>query len=336
MKNFRNTVRFAIAAAAVLATAALLAQNLRIASADTSAASETPKQLFEEKCSACHQAPDPNAEAKTADGWQKTVNSMLYRHGASDSISTDQAATIVAYLDTFAIKDTTGPRPQAPRFGRSGADSTDVWPTSPIYSHAYNFQSTQVAAPFRNLQGRWSVRPAGATVGPVLVFAAGAPVKPAILIAPSSSTQGDMQIEADFRSAPPPPDTPASLAATIPLTFGLAFGVRDAANYDLASYDDRARTLTLVETHAGVSTTVLTAPLANGLSATPDGWHKLKVMVLGNQAKVWIDYEKLLVATLSTQPATSDAGVWTGTRAAAKSLVVDVYARPTADTAALQ
>src|SRR5665213_3542335 len=71
--------------------------------ADAQAQSETPVQLFQEKCSACHNLPDPQTNVMTAEGWQRTVNRMLNQHGASDSISPDQAKTIVAYLDTFAI-----------------------------------------------------------------------------------------------------------------------------------------------------------------------------------------------------------------------------------------
>jgi hypothetical protein len=324
MKMSRNPVRFAAGlAVAIAAVSTLFVQNLRVAVADTAAATETPKALFNEKCSACHNAPDPNAEAMTASEWQDTVNRMLYKHGAKDDISPDQAQTIVTYLDTFAVTAASLNQSQGPRFGHGNVDSSDVWSTNPVYSHVYQFRTTQIAAPFRSIDGRWSVRDAGN--GPLLVVAAFNAARPAILVAPTPGPHGDLQIEADFRTAPPPPDTPAAATASIPLSFGLTFDTTDSGDYDLASYDDSKRQLTLTEFRNGKPNILQIIPLESGLTATADGWHKMRVNVLENRAKVWLDYEKRIDSTLSDTPGNGGAGLWTGTRAAAKSFVLDIY-----------
>ena len=62
--------------------------------------------------------------------WQRTVNTMLTKYHASDSITSPEAAQIVDYLATFA------PKPSAPAAGGAAATrgrrtKTDVWTDAP-------------------------------------------------------------------------------------------------------------------------------------------------------------------------------------------------------------
>ncbi len=314
MSSRRLTISLAFSAlVACVSVAGLLSQSLKPAAADP--APQSPKDLFQEKCSACHDAPNPNEDVKTAVQWSRTVDAMLYQRGASSSISTAQAQTIKTYLATFAI-------PDAPRlFGRGGQNpaNADVWPGDPFYSRVYRFRTSAVAAPLKPVSGHYAVRDGGS--GPQLMLSAlpKSPT-PALLLAPTPAGAAGIQVEAEFRASAPPDS-----AVIPPVSFGLVFDATDGSNYDLASYDDSTRLLKITRIGAGTATDAASVTLPAPLTPTPDGWHKLRVMVTSSRVKVWLDYDKLIEQPLSIGSIRGSVGVWSGRRAAARSLTVDLY-----------
>ncbi len=292
-------------------------------------ANQTPKELFAEKCSACHNAPNPEAEAMTANQWQNTVNRMLNAHQASQSISPGQAQTILTYLDTFAVKPGTGGGNRGGRGGGPNGGDGDVWTTDPVYSHVYRFRDSSIIAPFRTVAGKWSVT--DSATGPQLV---GAPqmgsTHPAILVAPTPAPHGNLQIEAEFR-----PGTDTSAGAVKPASFGVTFDTVNADNYYAAEYDDSTQQLNILHVQNGQSTTVQSVAVSGGLTATPDGWHKIRVNLVGGRAKVWLDYKKLMDTVLPAAPGNGGVGLYASSRVAARSLILDVYAPPTPTLAPL-
>jgi len=329
MTTSTNTLRFcAFVFAAIAAVSVTFVRSLRAVADVAPPASQAPAELFNEKCSACHNTPNPNVEAMTAQEWQNTVNRMLYRHGASDSISPDQAKTIVAYLDTFAVSTAFTNQQSGPHFGhRSLSSIDDVWTADPTYTHVYVFRSAAIATPFQPLAAQWSIGDSGGT--PSLLLTALKPGRPALLIAPTAPS-GSMQIEAEFRR--PPINAKSTSDASPPLSFGVTFDTVDASNYDLASYDDAKRQLTLSEVRDGVAGPIQIVPYAHGLPADAGGWHKLRVNVIGSHAAVWLDYDKKIDTELPDTPTTTASGLWTGTGAAAKDFIVDIYPPDSAES----
>ncbi|MBV9849211.1 MAG: hypothetical protein JO250_05935, partial [Armatimonadetes bacterium] len=127
-------------AALVTGFAALSAPPRLTAAADTQTPADPArvaqlKALYAEKCSACHNLPNPQAQGLTRAGWRRTVDRMLNQHHASDSISPAEADQIVAYLATFAPK--TGPRRPSDPWA---TDADDVWTVAPSTTRVFNFE----------------------------------------------------------------------------------------------------------------------------------------------------------------------------------------------------
>jgi hypothetical protein len=291
--------------------------------------SETPAQLFQEKCSACHNLPDPQTNAMTATGWQRTVDRMLVQHGASSSISPDQAKTIVTYLDTFAIQPSAGN-------GRNGGQSdnaADVWATAPAYSHVYMYSTDPTASQVKTLSGHCAFRAADMSSNKQLILAAfggksglfseSLPPQPKDAASPR-----DLQLEADFAAAPP---APGSKIAP-PVSFGVAFDVVDAGDYVVAAYDDDSHAISVTRYTDNALAAVQTLPVVITPQPSPDGWHHLKVIVVGGKIKIWLDYTKYTSNVTSDPNHTGDVGMWSGSRAVVKNLTVDIYTPAQAST----
>ena len=139
MKNSRVLVAaFAsLTAAGVILSAALTVPTRSVADTPKTDLGQV-KALYAEKCSACHNLPKPEEKGYTRSEWQRTVNTMLTKYHASESIAPAEAAQIVDYLATFAPKTGTGGRSQ-----RStdpwGTDSLDVWTDAPNATRVFNF-----------------------------------------------------------------------------------------------------------------------------------------------------------------------------------------------------
>ncbi|MBF0529820.1 MAG: hypothetical protein HQK55_11245 [Deltaproteobacteria bacterium] len=56
----------------------------------------SPKALFEQKCSLCHQPDRALGKSKTPDGWKETVTRM--QKNSAGKITAEEAAVIMQYL----------------------------------------------------------------------------------------------------------------------------------------------------------------------------------------------------------------------------------------------
>ena len=284
----------------------------------------TPQQVYQDRCSACHNAYDPAAQALTMTQWRATVNRMLYRHGASAEITPTQTQTILTYLATFAVPEKSG------QLGRPGGarhiDNSDVWAAAPTYSRVYLFGADSSLAPTLEPASNgiaWKVLTA--PVSQQLALRAKSNVAgPDLLLMPvPSNPVGGLRLEAVFSHSPVAP-------AAAPLSFGLAFGSQRVGNkkvYDIVRYDAGRNVIDLIATDGATSQifgfksldTARTVALGDKKPRT------LRVDIIGSRVKAWLDYNKVLDTVLAQAPSELRAGVWTGSRAAVKSLAIDCY-----------
>ncbi len=106
------------------------------------------KALYGEKCSACHNLPKPEEKGYTRAEWQRTVNTMLTKYHASDSIAPAEAAQIVDYLATFAPTTAAmaaGAAAGASRPTPGRPTPLDVWTDAPAASRVFNFEAGSLA-----------------------------------------------------------------------------------------------------------------------------------------------------------------------------------------------
>ena len=295
------------------------------------------KALFSEKCSACHNLPDPVGEAKTRPQWQRTVDTMLGRYHASDSISPAQAAQIVDYLATFA------PPPDAAG-GRIGGDpwatdDTDVWTEVPSTSRVFNFAVPDALAGLSALG-------AGAP-GPVPAWR---------LVPVNASPDGTAAL---VRLAKPSPDRFALLmdrrdqvrnldvqvrfhivSGRVSPSVGIVFGFTGPQSYSVLTYSQTRNTLSLIQiaepTHTTLQQTPVTLPAeaataAQMAPAPAGGWHTLRLLVRDGQVRGWLDRNKRISVS---DPAYGGGkvGLWAqgDTVAAFQDWTVDVYDAPAA------
>ncbi len=286
---------------------------------------ETPKQVYQDRCSACHNAYDPAAQALTLMQWRATVNRMLYRHGASAEITPADTQTILTYLATFAVPETSR---QPRRLGAARRiDNSDVWAASPTYSHMYMFGADSALAPTLQAASSgiaWKVLSAD-NAQQLALRAKDNVAGPDLLLMPTSNTSsGGLRLEAVFSPSPI-----ASAAAT-PLSFGLAFGDQTVAGekrYDLVRYVAKRNVVEIIATD-GKTTQVLGSKTLDAARTVAFGGGKsrtLRVDVIGSRVKAWLDYNKVLDTVLAQAPTETTMGVWTGSRASVKSLAVDCY-----------
>ncbi len=289
------------------------------------------KALFSEKCSACHNLPDPAGEAKTRPEWQRTVNMMLGRYHASDSISPAQAGQIVDYLATFA------PPPDAPG-GRVGGDpwatdDTDVWTMMPSTSRVFNFVTPDALSQFSALSA--------GTPGPPPVW---------LLVPQSASPDGTA---AQVRLARPAPDRFGLLmdrrdqarnvdvqvrfriiSGRVSPAVGIVFGFTGPKSYSVLTYSQARNTLSLIQvadpTHTTLQQTPVTLPgAATAAQVTPapaGGWHTLRLLVRDGQVRGWLDRNKR-VSIADASYAGGKVGLWAqgDTVAAFQDWTVDIY-----------
>ncbi len=336
------------------ATAGLLAAFVSIsrfapvrpANADTKPPPPTQvqlKSLYQEKCSACHNLPDPQADQRTRAQWQRVVTRMLTRYHASDEITSPEAAQIVDYLATFAPAAT-------PRGGQSGqaardpwsADPFDVWTDAPAQSRVFNFEAGPIqkglsaavsgapgpAAAWRNVKG--SANPNGTYVK--VVPAKPDPSRFALLV--DQSDQGrNLDVRVRFQI----------VAGRASPSVGIAFGLVNAANYSVLRFDAKNGTLSVLKIspapHATLQSTRLASPAvpavalaASGLPPqTAHGWHTLRLLVNQGRIRGWIDGMKR-ISTSDPSYTGGKVALWSqgDTIAAFDDWTVDFYNRESA------
>ena len=295
------------------------------------------KGLYSEKCSACHKLYNPDEMGYTKPQWQDTVDRMLNRHHASDSISPAEAAQIVEYLGTFAPK-------ASGRGGRSAdpwaTDATDVWTVAPASTRVFNFEAPDALASF-------SVVGAGAP-GPT----------PLWRLAPSIPASAD-GTAALVRLVKPSPNRFALLldrkdqarnldtkmrfhiqSGKVSPSVGIVFGYSGPKSYEVLAYNAARNDLSLIKIAEPMHTMLQQTPVnlpatgpATAAAVTPasapvatTGWHTLRLLVKDGQIRGWLDMNK----RISTQDATyqgGKVGLWAqgDTVAAFDDWTVDVY-----------
>lgn len=301
------------------------------------------KSLYQEKCSACHNLPDPQADQRTRAQWQRVVNQMLTRYHASDEITPPEAARIVDYLATFAPE-------AAARGGRGGqssrdpwgTDPFDVWAETPARSRVFNFEAGSgqrglsaavsgtpgPAAAWRNVKG--SSAPDGTYVK--VVPAKPDPSRFALLVDQADGGR-DLDVRVRFQI----------VAGRASPSVGIAFGLLNPAEYSVLRFDAKNGTLSVLKispaSHAVLQTTALASPTApaatvaaSGLpSLKTPGWHTLRLLVNGGRIRGWIDGMKR-ISTLDPSYTGGKVALWSqgDTIAAFDDWTADFYGGDTA------
>ena len=362
MKTRRSNL-FAVttlAAVGALAAAALTSPS-RPAGADIPKAADPTlvKTLYGEKCSACHNLPKPEEKGYTRPEWHRTVNTMLNKYHASDSISPAEAARIVDYLATFAPKNA-GNNGNGRRGGDPWAtDGLDVWTDAPTATRVYNFEAGGLSAV---LSPVGSGTPGPAPVWQIAADKPGADGSVARVTAPGfradrfallvdRADQGrNLDVRVRFRIE----SGRASPAV------GLVFGYADPNSYTVLRCNQTLGDLALIQISGASHTTVQQTPLVlpppgatppvlapkptalavPGAAAPPPatvvaappptplapGWHTLRLLVHDGQVRGWLDMQKRINTTLPAY-AGGKVGLWTqgNTSASFDDWTVDWY-----------
>ncbi|BDI32322.1 hypothetical protein CCAX7_43730 [Capsulimonas corticalis] len=306
----RSLAAFAasVAAPVVLISAALTTRPLPAAEPAPPAAGQAAtqwKSLYSEKCSACHNLPKPEEKAMTRGEWQKTVNRMLTKYHASDSISPAEAGHIVDYLATFAPKG--GDNNAADPWG---VDRMDVWGTPPCSTQVLNFEGPSAMARVTPIgaSAKWRIvadsqSPDGNSVQ--VSCPTGTPSKFAMLGTQGASGQ-DLDVRVRFKI----------VNGKMSPAVGVAFGMQDLSHYSVLRYDQAHNDLALILVNGAIHTTLQKtslngdpAPIApqvpgtpakaapapvRALSIAPNQWHTLRVSVKDGEVRGWIDMNKRL------------------------------------------
>jgi len=350
MKTAHSLVA-ALASLAAVGTVAAAALTIptRPVSAETPQPDLTQvKALYGEKCSACHNLPKPEEKGYSKAEWQRTVNQMLTKYHASDSISPAEAAQIVSYLGTFAPKTETrrgGGRPADPW----ATDTLDVWTDAPAATRVFNFAATN---PLSALSPIGSGTPGPSPAWQVALDKPGADGMVARVSAPAfrpdrfallvdRADQGrNLDVRVRFRIE----SGKASPAV------GIAFGLSDPDHYTVLRCNQTLGDLALIQiagpTHTTVQQTPLVLPTNPTVPPAPvgalpapmalvpptplsPGWHTLRLLVKDGQVRGWLDMQKRISTSLPNYTG-GKVGLWTqgNTIASFHDWIVDWYDAP--------
>jgi len=273
------------------------------------------KALYYEKCSACHNAYDPTEKAYTHDQWSSTIDRMLNKHGASGSISPDQASQILAYLSLFA------PKPgQNSNLDPTRTVKEDVWPHEPDESKVYLFPFSSTISELSAVNGKWRIVPGatpadGAVVQTVSLGDSG---RFAYLLTREAPGQGDLDISTDFHI----------VSGKLSPAVGIVIGYQNTNNFDVVRYNALTSDVALIKVSGGQHTTIQKVPLTSPLLTAQKGWHTMRVVCQanGNRIAVWLDYNKQMT-TADPAYALGKVGLWTQGDSIAEfhKLIVDQY-----------
>ena len=350
-KNSRAALALvSLAAAGAVAVAGLSvparSDAPKAAAPKTDAASTAAsKALYGEKCSACHNLPDPVEKSYTRAQWQRTVNQMLTKYKASDSISPPQAAQIVDYLAAFAPKAAVlngGGRGGKNRNTDPWAtDVADVWTEAPSATQVFNFEAVSPLSSFSAL--------GAGTPGPAPLWSVGSD-KAAKASANNSSANGTV---ARVSAPEARPDRFALLldksgsghdldtrvrfridAGKASPAVGLVIGCTDPKHYTVLRCNQTLGDLALIQisepTHTTLQQTPLALPPAPAAPLAP-GWHTLRVLVHNGEVRGWLDMQKRISVTLPGYTG-GKVGLWSqgSTVASFDDWTVDWYDAPAA------
>lgn len=296
------------------------------------------KALYEEKCSACHNLydadHDPKQKGYNRAQWQRTVDDMLTKHHASDSISPPEAAQIVDYLATFA------PTPDTRR-GRNtdpwATDADDVWVSAPSVTRMFNFEAPDALANFSPLAAGtpgpapvWHLVPAGTapdgTVAQVRLAKPAATRFGLLMDRKDQARNLDISVRFHIQSGKVSP------------AVGLVFGFTGPKTYDVLAYNAARNDLMLLKvaepTHTPLQQTPVNLPAGGAATAaavTPapapaSGWHTLRLLVKDGQIHGWLDMTKR-ISTQDPGYQGGKVGLWAqgDTVAAFDDWTVDIY-----------
>ena len=347
MKNSAKNSRAALAFVSLAAAGAVAVAGLSIparsdvpkaaAPAADAASVVAVKALYGEKCSACHNLPDPVEKSYSRAEWQRTVSRMLNKHKASDSISPPQAAQIVDYLATFAPKTAVldgggrGRRNRDRNTDPWATDTADVWTDAPSTTQVFNFEAASPLASFSVLGAgtpgpapQWSVgsdksgkSSANGTVAHVSAPDA-RPDRFALLLDKSGSGQNidtRVRFRIDAGKASP--------------AVGLVVGYTDSKHYTVLRCNQALGDLALIQisepTHTTLQQTPLVLPPAAAAPLAP-GWHTLRVLVHDGEVRGWLDMQKRISIALPGY-AGGKVGLWSqgSTAASFDDWTVDWY-----------
>ncbi len=339
------TRRFAFCAVTIALSAVLVLigrfDPLRPASADTKppAVSQVQlKSLYQEKCSACHNLPDPQADQRTRAQWQRIVNQMLTRYHASDEITPPEAVQIVDYLATFAPADSPrGNRLGQPSHDPWGTDPFDVWTDTPARSRVFNFEAgllqKSLSAAVSGTPGPGALwRSIHGSAGPDGTSVKVIPSKPDparfALLVDQADRGRDLDVRVRFQIVG---------GHTSP-SVGIAFGLADTADYSVLRFDSKNSALSVVKispaAHTVLQTTPLTSPVvtdaaltaAHPPASTTPVWHTLRLVVNGGRIRGWIDGMKR-ISTVDPSYAGGKVALWSqgDTIAAFDDWTMDFY-----------
>ncbi|HEX5323243.1 MAG TPA: cytochrome c [Capsulimonadaceae bacterium] len=289
--------------------------------AEAQGASDTPKALFEAKCAACHNLPNPKELQYTRRQWQTTVNQMLYQKGAlynpqtHSGVTVAEAQEIVGYLAQFA-----------PRRGRQApmnptdTGAGDVWTTEPIQSRSFTFTSADGLSDFDSSGGAWKIVPSDSAGEGYLKVRSQSSAPASLLIEKKDAVTGDMDLRVSFK-----PFQPSAHSAV-----GLVIDYHDSRDYSVIEFDPAAQTLRYVVVSQGAAVSAQTQDLAGTSTAGPDGWHTLRVVTHNNGQSItaWLDFQKRLAVNDPNAKSGSHVGLFAGTNsvAAFRLMSLDIYA----------
>ena len=267
------------------------------------------KALFTEKCSACHNLPNPTELSYTRAEWRRTVNTMLTKYKASDEISATEADEIVDYLATFA-PHTDNRAPSGNRQWDSEAD--DVWFSAPNRTVIDNFESKTGLSGLSQLtdgvgKPTWTAVVDADDADGTAARVTGAHGHGSALLVDHRTSGADIDVKVRFKIVAGK-ETPA---------VGIAVGVEGPTRYDLVRYDQKANQLVLTTVdganRADVQSTAINrdgggdATQAVSLETGPTHWHTLRVQVRGGHVRGWIDSYKRINTSLPNYAAGSVA-----------------------------
>lgn len=311
------------------------------------------KALYAEKCGACHNLPVPEEKGYNRREWQRTVDKMLNKYGASTSISGAEAAQIVDYLATFAPKG--GGMSHTDRWA---TDRVDVWTVDPAATFVTNFESDGQMARLKPIvsgakgpKAIWKVTqdksiPNGRIAK---VTCAGADAGHFVLLSDPRASGHDVDVTVHFRI-----DSAKASPAV-----GIAFGIKNDKDYQLVRFDGARNALSLMRIQEPVHQTLQKTDIATGSDlmtvalpsaasqapgavpapipvpeATPafkpDGqWHKLRVLVHGGTVRAWLDMTKR-ISVEDDQYQGGQVAIWSqgDTAASFDDWTTDIYDNP--------
>ncbi len=323
-----------VAAAGIISSAALVSPTRPVAADVPKTDPAQVKALYAEKCSACHNLPAPSEKGYTRAEWQRTVNTMLTKYHASDEIAPNEAAQIVDYLATFA------PRPQTGGGGRQSdpwaTDNLDVWTDSPSASRVFNFEAGGLAGLAPVGSGTpgpaplCAVRPDTPGADGLVARLSGPNFRPdhfAVLLDKADAGR-NLDIHVRFRVD----------SGKVSPAVGVVFGYTGPNQYAVLRCNQALGDLALIQIAGPTHTTLQQTPIvlpppaaAPSASAAPlaPGWHTLRLLVHGGQARGWVDMQKRISVSLPA-PASGKVGLWTqgNTAASFDDWTIDCYDAP--------